>query len=193
VCPEFACAAGFACTSKKTGPATCTRSVAGGSPNPNLVACAADADDEITPDGARVCVAAGGADEPCRIGEDPCDAGLLCVDHGAAMTMCRTIKKLGAACVDPRECDSGLICDAHAHKCVALPGVGEPCAPDGDLPMKCDPLRATCDTSGAAPVCVPLGRTGATCDFARRCDEPGGFVCSPGGTCVAASVRQCAP
>jgi len=145
-----------------------------------------------------VCRPLPGANRPCRPGGRCASADLVCVPSpDFTSASCLPSRAKGAACTRPFECGgllSTLVCDAGGTEvCVDRPRTG-PC-----LHGTCDPLAAFCDTSGAAPTCVPYLPGGAPCIDRGQCGPPFGDAdCRDDGSgtqrCVAPTVAQvCAP
>jgi hypothetical protein len=129
---------------------------------------------------------------PCDNGVNTCAEGLVC----DLERVCVPAAEPGEACED-RRCVEGYTCDDELHRCVALPGAGEPCragwcdwseglvcASDdvcGPPPQAGEPCDQSCDGGMIChpfeKICAPLGRVGDGCE--------GGHHCEPGLQCTA--------
>src|SRR4051794_15968488 len=107
----------------------------------------------------------------------------------ACSTTCRTSATDGCAAVEGLPTGGaclladGLVCDAATHVCVAVPQVGEPCAPacaiDGycDAQGKCQTKTADGSCAGALDACTDA----SLCACGEATCDPSKFVCVPRG------------
>lgn len=153
---------------------------------------AADAGTEC----ARRCVDRGALGNPCS--GTSCDVGLWC---DPATVTCRSPQPPGSSCTASSpanpQCDSDGYCDTNLQKCVALPGVNQPCnlgrcnsstycstanntctarvAPPGSCTsnLQCQ-VGSFCDTSVLK--CTALKAAGGSCTSSNQCQT--GLLCS---------------
>jgi hypothetical protein len=137
---------------------------------------------------------------PCNF-NSRCEAGSYCAfDSDTGMfTVCTAKQPIGGACQGNDECVADAYCDFSAGECLALGGVGEPCADFGD--GGCKPGLYCADPGylgdGRCHEFAPLGGAcladwylgcgplGSVCDLqAEQCVvAPGPGEACPSGTC----------
>lgn len=123
--------------------------------------------------GSGTCVARGGAGESCDYGM-PCSPEFRCLAREPHT--CELPQPEGAACADPRDCASGLVCNALI--CAAPGGIGDPCGSDTDCsePLTCnqsvEPSR--CEAAQSLP-------EGSPCSNDVQCAD--GLLCHDTGYC----------
>jgi hypothetical protein len=126
--------------------------------------------------------------EACTLGQDACATGLVCidVDGGVDNPTCESLPRGGATCKGTANlCDIDFTCEIETKTCVALPGVGEPCAEMPSVLQWGCARGALCEVE--EDVCIAAPGGGEPCS--GFCQE--GFACE-GGRCAEAAALICA-